>query len=128
MRVLNERKIGIAELPADGRGPGGTDRASSKQGTINRNTGRRGLHEDDRAGGKSAAEIVKEENLAQTSDAGALEAIVDQVLAANAKIVEDYRGGKKAAFGRLMGESMKASGGKANPQVVKDLLTKKLEG
>jgi aspartyl-tRNA(Asn)/glutamyl-tRNA(Gln) amidotransferase subunit B len=77
---------------------------------------------------KTMQEFMRESGLAQVSDTGALEAIVDQVLAANAKIAADYRGGKKAAFGRLMGETMKASGGKANPQIVKDLLTKKLGG
>ena len=77
---------------------------------------------------KSMQDFIRESGLTQVSDTGALESIVDQVLAANEKIAADYRGGKKAAFGRLMGEAMKASGGKANPQIVKDLLTKKLGG
>ena len=96
-------------------------------GVINRNTGAEVFNKM-LSTGKSAAEIVKQENLAQTSDSGAIEAIVDHVLAANPKTVEDYRGGKKAAFGRLMGETMKASAGKANPQIVKDILTRKLGG
>jgi aspartyl-tRNA(Asn)/glutamyl-tRNA(Gln) amidotransferase subunit B len=126
MRVLNERKIGIADLPM-------TAAALAeligliKQGTINRNTGAEVFNKMIESG-RSAAEIVKAENLGQTSDTGAIEAIIDQVLAANAKIADDYRSGKKAAFGRLMGESMKASGGKANPQIVKDILTRKLGG
>jgi aspartyl-tRNA(Asn)/glutamyl-tRNA(Gln) amidotransferase subunit B len=125
-RVLNERKIAIAELPMKAEGLAELIMLV-KQGTINRNTGAEVFNKMI-ATGKSAAGIVQEENLAQTSDTGAIEAIVDQVLAANAKIVEDYRGGKKAAMGRLMGETMKASAGKANPQVVKDILTRKLGG
>jgi len=124
MRVLNERKIGIAEFPLSTAALAELI-ALIKQGTINRNTGAEVFNKMI-ADGRSAAEIVKAENLGQTSDAGALEAVVDQVLAANAKIADDYRSGKKAAFGRLMGESMKASAGKANPQVVKDILTRKL--
>jgi aspartyl-tRNA(Asn)/glutamyl-tRNA(Gln) amidotransferase subunit B len=126
MRVLNERKIGIAELPMT---PEGLAELVSlvKQGTINRNTGAEVFNKM-LAAGKSAGEIVRSENLAQTSDSSAIEAFVDQALAANAKAVEDYRGGKKASFGRLMGEAMKASGGKANPALVKEILLKKLGG
>jgi len=128
MRVLNERKIAITELALNPGAPGLADLIELvKKGTINRNTGAEVFNKMI-ASGKSAAEIVKEENLAQTSDSSAIEAFVDQALAANAKAVEDYRGGKKASFGRLMGEAMKASGGKANPQVVKDILTRKLGG
>jgi aspartyl-tRNA(Asn)/glutamyl-tRNA(Gln) amidotransferase subunit B len=126
MRVLNERKIGIADLPLKAEGLAELI-TLVKQGTINRNTGAEVFNKM-LATGKSAGEIVKEEGLAQTSDSSAIEEIVNQVLAANARIAEDYKGGKKAAFGRLMGESMKASGGKANPQVVKAILTRKLGG
>jgi aspartyl-tRNA(Asn)/glutamyl-tRNA(Gln) amidotransferase subunit B len=126
MRVLNERKTGIADLPLKAEGLAELI-ALVRQGTINRNTGAEVFNKM-LATGKSAGEIVKEEGLAQTSDSSAIEAIVDQVLAANARTAEDYKGGKKAAFGRLMGESMKASGGKANPQVVKAILIRKLGG
>ena len=126
MRVMNERKVAIADLPLKPEGLAALINLL-KQGTINRNTAAEVFGKMIETG-RSAGDIVKAENLAQTSDTGALETIVDTVLAANAKIVEDYRGGKKAAFGRLMGESMKASGGKANPQVVKEILTRKLGG
>jgi aspartyl-tRNA(Asn)/glutamyl-tRNA(Gln) amidotransferase subunit B len=126
MRVLNERKIGIADLPLKAEGLAELI-TLVKQGTINRNTGAEVFNKM-LATGKAAGEIVKEEGLAQTSDSSAIEEIVNQVLAANARIAEDYKGGKKAAFGRLMGESMKASGGKANPQVVKAILARKLGG
>ena len=60
------------------------------------------------------------------NDTGALEAILDEVLAANAKSVEEYRAGKDKAFNALVGQAMKASKGKANPAQVTELLKKKL--
>jgi aspartyl-tRNA(Asn)/glutamyl-tRNA(Gln) amidotransferase subunit B len=64
--------------------------------------------------------------LKQMSDDGALAAIVDQVIAANAKSVEEFRSGKDKAFNALVGQVMKASQGKANPGQVNELLKKKL--
>jgi aspartyl-tRNA(Asn)/glutamyl-tRNA(Gln) amidotransferase subunit B len=72
--------------------------------------------------------IIEREGLKQISDTGALEAIVDEVLAANAKSVEQYRAGKEAAINALIGQCMKASKGKANPAQVTELLKKKLAG
>ena len=126
MRALNERKIGITELPMTAEGLAELI-GLVKQGTINRITAT-DVFNKMIATLKSAAEIVKDEGLAQVGDSGAIEAFVDQAIAANPKTVEDYRGGKKAAFGRLMGEAMKASGGKANPALVKEILLKKLGG
>ena len=62
------------------------------------------------------------------SDAGEIEKIVDQVLAENAKSVEEFRAGKDKAFNALVGQVMKASKGKANPAQVNDMLRKKLGG
>ncbi len=70
--------------------------------------------------------IVENEGLAQTSDAGAIEKFVDEVLAANPKAVADYKAGKTNILGFLTGQVMKASRGKANPALVGELLTKKL--
>jgi len=72
--------------------------------------------------------IIEREGLKQISDTGALEAIVDEVLANNAKSVEQYRAGKEAAINALIGQTMKASKGKANPAQVTELLKKKLAG
>ncbi|BDT57522.1 aspartyl/glutamyl-tRNA(Asn/Gln) amidotransferase subunit B [Massilia varians] len=72
--------------------------------------------------------VIEQKGLKQISDTGALEAIVDEVLAANAKSVEQYRAGKEAAINALIGQTMKASKGKANPAQVTDLLKKKLAG
>ncbi len=70
--------------------------------------------------------IIDEHNLAQESDTGALDAVVDEVLADNQKSVEDYRAGKENAIKYLMGQVMKQSGGKANPQIVMEILRGKL--
>ena len=64
--------------------------------------------------------------LKQISDSGAIETIIDEVLAANPKSVEEFRAGKEKAFNALVGQAMKATKGKANPQQVNDLLRKKL--
>jgi aspartyl-tRNA(Asn)/glutamyl-tRNA(Gln) amidotransferase subunit B len=70
--------------------------------------------------------IIDAKGLRQISDTGALEAIIDQVLAANQKSVEEFRAGKEKAFNSLIGQCMKATQGKANPQQVNKLLTEKL--
>ncbi|WP_426105349.1 Asp-tRNA(Asn)/Glu-tRNA(Gln) amidotransferase subunit GatB [Massilia sp. TSP1-1-2] len=72
--------------------------------------------------------IIDQKGLRQISDSGALEKIVDDVLAANEKSVEQYRAGKEAAINALIGQAMKASKGKANPAQLTELLKKKLAG
>jgi len=72
--------------------------------------------------------IIENRGLRQISDVGALEAIVAEVLTANARSVEEFRAGKERAFNALVGQVMKATKGKANPQQVNDLLKKKLAG
>ncbi len=79
------------------------------------------------ATGKAPAVIVSEKGLQQVTDTGAIEAVVDAVLAENAKIVEDYRAGNPKVFGFLVGQAMKKSAGKANPATVNEILKKKLE-
>ncbi len=66
---------------------------------------------------------VKEQGLATVSDESALQKIIEEVLAANSQAVEDYRAGKQKAIGALMGQTMRATKGKANPAVVQKLLT-----
>ena len=72
-------------------------------------------------------EMITRLGLRQISDSGALEKITDEVLAASAKSVEEFRAGKEKAFNALVGQVMKATKGKADPQQVNDLLRKKLE-
>ena len=76
--------------------------------------------------GEPPAAIIEREGLKQVSDTGALEKIVDEVLAANPKQVEQYRAGKATVIGFLVGQVMKASRGQANPAIVNDLLKAKL--
>ena len=71
--------------------------------------------------------IVKDKGLVQITDTSAIEGIVDDVIANNPKAVEEYKAGKKKAIGALVGQIMKATKGKANPQMVNQLLTKKLD-
>jgi aspartyl-tRNA(Asn)/glutamyl-tRNA(Gln) amidotransferase subunit B len=71
--------------------------------------------------------IIEARGLKQVSDSGAIEKIIDEVLAANAKSVEEFRSGKDKAFNALVGQVMKASKGKANPAQVNELLTAKLK-
>ena len=96
-----------------------------KKGTISNNTGKEVL-EAMFATGKKAAEIVKERGLEQISDSGELEAIVLRVIAENPGPVQDVRDGKEKAIGFLVGQVMKATKGKANPQRVNQLLREKL--
>ena len=76
----------------------------------------------------SADAIIDARGLRQISDAGAIEKIVDEVLAANAKSVEEFRAGKEKAFNALVGQAMKATKGKANPAQVNEILRRKLVG
>lgn len=78
------------------------------------------------ADGGDPKEIVAKRGLAQVSDAGAIEGFVEQAIAANEKSVRDYRAGKQAAFEFLVGQVMRLSKGKANPQLVRELLKAKL--
>jgi len=78
------------------------------------------------AGGEAPRVIMEREGLTQISDTGALEKIADDVIAANPKQVEQYKGGKTAVMGFLVGQVMKASRGQANPAVLNEILRKKL--
>ena len=76
--------------------------------------------------GKSAGEIVEQQGLRQVTDTGAIEKSIDDVLTANPDKVSEYRSGKDKLFGFFVGQVMKATGGKANPALLNDLLRKKL--
>jgi aspartyl-tRNA(Asn)/glutamyl-tRNA(Gln) amidotransferase subunit B len=76
--------------------------------------------------GQDARSIVSREGLTQVADAGALGSVVDRVLSEHAKVAQDYKAGKKAALGFLVGQVMKLTEGKASPAVVNSLLAEKL--
>jgi aspartyl-tRNA(Asn)/glutamyl-tRNA(Gln) amidotransferase subunit B len=77
---------------------------------------------------RSADEIIEAKGLKQITDTGAIEQVIDEVLAANPKQLAEYRSGKDKLFGFFVGQVMKATGGKANPAQVNELLKKKLAG
>lgn len=97
-------------------------------GTVSNNTAKKDVFPAMWAGecDGDADAIIAAKGLKQMSDTGALEAIIDEVLAANAKSVEEFRAGKEKAFNALVGQAMKATKGKANPAQVNELLRKKL--
>jgi aspartyl-tRNA(Asn)/glutamyl-tRNA(Gln) amidotransferase subunit B len=76
--------------------------------------------------GKDAESVVMEQGLVQVSDTGAIETIIDEVIKANAAQASEYKAGKEKLFGFFVGQVMKASKGKANPDLVNQLLKKKL--
>jgi len=78
--------------------------------------------------GDSADTIIERDGLKQTTDTGAIEAMIDEVLARNEAMVAEYRAGKEKVFGSLVGQCMKASQGKAPPAVVNEILKRKLAG
>jgi len=78
--------------------------------------------------GKSAALVVKEKGVEQLSDAGAIEALCDQVIAANPKPAADFKAGNAASLNFLKGQVMKLSKGQANPALAGEILERKLKG
>ena len=76
--------------------------------------------------GQDAEQIIKEKDLSQVSDSGALDSVVDAVILANPKPVEDYKKGKEASLKFLIGMAMRESKGKGNPQVLEELIKNKL--
>ncbi|HWR72033.1 MAG TPA: Asp-tRNA(Asn)/Glu-tRNA(Gln) amidotransferase GatCAB subunit B, partial [Nitrospirota bacterium] len=76
--------------------------------------------------GKAAETVVKDQGLVQVSDTGAIEKIIDEVIKANGGQAAEYKAGKEKLFGFFVGQVMKASKGKANPDMVNRLLKKKL--
>ncbi len=97
-------------------------------GTISNNGARQVFEALWSGAGSEVDAVIEARGLRQMSDTGELSAIVDAVLAANAKSVEEFRAGKEKAFNALVGQAMKASKGKANPAQVNELLKKKLGG
>ncbi|MCW5665090.1 MAG: Asp-tRNA(Asn)/Glu-tRNA(Gln) amidotransferase subunit GatB [Piscinibacter sp.] len=97
-------------------------------GTISNNGARQVFDALWSGAGHEVDAVIEARGLKQMSDSGELERIVDDVLAANAKSVEEFRAGKEKAFNALVGQAMKATKGKANPAQVNELLRKKLGG
>ena len=97
-------------------------------GTISNNAARQVFDALWNGEGQDVDAVIEAKGLKQMNDTGALEKIIDEVIAANADNVAQFRAGKDKAFNALVGQAMKASKGKANPQQLVDLLRKKLAG
>ena len=76
--------------------------------------------------GKNAGDIIAEKGLAQVSDDGALEKMLDEVFASHADVVEQVKQGKQSAVGFLVGQAMKKSQGKANPKKLGEMITRRV--
>lgn len=126
LRILNEGEQGIAEFGVTAEHLGELVGLVDK-GTISGKIGKQ-VFKKVLAGEGAPGEIVAKEGLEQISDAGAIEKIVDEILAANAGPAEDFKNGKDKALGYLVGQVMKASRGKANPKAVSELIVKKVVG
>jgi aspartyl-tRNA(Asn)/glutamyl-tRNA(Gln) amidotransferase subunit B len=128
-RRLNAEDRDIAQSPVDAALLASLI-ARIQDGTISNNAARQvfdALWTREAGSTLTVDAVIEAKGLKQMNDAGALEAILDEVLAANAKSVEEYRAGKEKAFNALVGQAMKASKGKANPAQVNELLKKKLD-
>jgi aspartyl-tRNA(Asn)/glutamyl-tRNA(Gln) amidotransferase subunit B len=124
-RVLNEHGADIASSPLDAVRLAGLI-ALVENGAISGSMAK-GVFEKMYGSSRTAGAIVADEGLAQIDDESQIVGLIAEVLAANPDPVAQYRGGKTAAFGFLVGKVMKAAGGKANPKRVNDLLRRALE-
>ncbi len=125
-RRLNNEEKDIAQAPVSAE----TLAALLKRiadGTVSNNAAKQVIDALWAGEGQDVDAIIEAKGLKQMNDSGALEAIVDEVMAANAPMVEQFRAGKDKAFNALVGLVMKASKGKANPQQVNDVLKQKLQ-
>lgn len=125
LRRLNEEEAEIDSLKFDAKALADLI-TLVKDGRINNNTGKRVLR-DMFETGKNPKDIVKEQGLIQISDESELEGIVDTVLDENEQSIIDYKNGKDRAIGFLVGQIMKKTRGKANPQLVNELLLNKIK-
>ena len=124
--ALNRAGVGIEQSPVSAAALGALiDRVTD--GTVS-NRAAKDVFEAMISTGKDADTIIEEQGLRQVSDTGAIEALVDQVIADNPDKVADYRGGKTKLMGWFVGQVMKASGGKANPKAVNEALRVRLDG
>jgi aspartyl-tRNA(Asn)/glutamyl-tRNA(Gln) amidotransferase subunit B len=123
-RRLNAEEKGIAQSPVSAATLAALI-ARIADGTVS-NNGARQVFDQLWSGGGEIDAIIEAKGLKQMSDSSELERILDEVLAAHAKSVEEFRAGKDKAFNALVGQAMKATKGKANPSQVNELLKKKL--
>ncbi len=126
LRVLKEEKIEIGAFPIKPEALAEMIQLIA-DGTISSKLAKT-VFEDMRKTQKPAKQIVEEKGLVQITDTSAIESVVDEVLAANPKEVERFRQGEEKLIGFFVGQVMRATRGKANPQIVNQLLRQKLAG
>jgi aspartyl-tRNA(Asn)/glutamyl-tRNA(Gln) amidotransferase subunit B len=124
LRVVSERNVAIHAFPVE------PSRLAAMIGLIQKGTisGKiaKEVYEEMLSSAEDPGAIVRRKGLEQLSDGGAIEQIIDGMLAANATQVAQYLAGNERIFGYFVGETMKLTKGKANPRVVNDLLQRKL--
>ena len=123
---LNRDNLELSQCPLNPQQLGGM-LLRIADGTIS-NSGAKEVFRSMWSGGGMADVIIEAKGLKQVSDVGALEKMVDEIIAANADKVAEYRSGKDKLFGFFVGLAMKASQGKANPAQMNEILKKKLAG
>ncbi|MFN1834344.1 Asp-tRNA(Asn)/Glu-tRNA(Gln) amidotransferase subunit GatB [Balneola sp. MJW-20] len=125
LRVLNEQSLDIREFSIDAQRL--SDLIRLKEEDKINSSAMQTIFNEMLKNGTGAEDLAKELNLIQVSDSGFLEPIVDEIIDQNPDEVKRYKDGKKQLLGFFVGQAMKASRGKANPQLVKDLIQKKLD-
>ncbi len=126
LAVLNKRGVGIAESPVRAEQLGDLI-TRIKDNTISGKIAKTVFEHMVETGGEVDS-IIEQKGLKQVTDTGAIEKMIDEVIAANPEQVQQYREGKDKVFGFFVGQCMKASKGKANPAQVNALLKQKLQG
>ena len=124
---LNKDGKDIADSPVTAAQLGGLI-ARIADNTISNNIAKKVFEALWNGEGQSADEVIEKQGLNQITDSGAIEKLVDEVIAANPQNVAEFKAGKEKAFNALVGQVMKAAKGKANPQQVNDLLRSRLAG
>ena len=123
--LLNEKNLEITESPISAKNLSKLINLI-KDGTISGKIAKT-VFEMMAEGDKNPIEIVKEKGLKQQSDPKELEKLIEKVINDNQDKVKEYKSGKEKLFGFFVGQAMKVSGGKANPQLVNEILKKKLK-
>lgn len=126
MRVVNERQAALMDFPVSPASLG-TMINLITDGIISGKIAKEVFEEMVATGGDPAA-IVQKKGMTQISDAGSIEPVIDRILMENGEQVREYFGGKQQVFGFFVGETMKATKGKANPKIVNEILRRKLAG
>lgn len=125
MRVMKEKLLSIGEFSLSPSQIAGIVNLI-KDGKISTTIGKQ-LFEELLANGGNPAEVVEAKGWIQVSDTGAIEAVIDEIIAANPGQVAEFLSGKDKLFGFFVGQTMKAMKGKGNPKVINDLLVQKLD-